>query len=156
SPNTGDDVPHWRCYANNQRATRLRQLHVYSAVSPTFSDLRPRNELKALEVIPKRWISQWLCEWAEGASMTSAAKALDFVLLNPKINGIRSAKVIPTSSGMRAIADHNEVFLKRVDDDDIEGASFVDPDFLAIPGIEKKLREKGFRDLDPLAILQAK
>ncbi|NYE50077.1 superfamily II DNA or RNA helicase [Spinactinospora alkalitolerans] len=156
SPNTGDDVPHWRCYVNNQRVTRLRQLYVYK-FSSAFPDRRSRDEMKALEEMPKRGVLSWLREWAEGADMDSAARALDFVLMNPKIDGIRSAKVIPTTSGMRSVNDRNEVFLKRVDDVDIEGASFVHPGFLAIPGIEKKLREKaGFRDLDPLAILQAR
>ncbi|MFE0375701.1 sacsin N-terminal ATP-binding-like domain-containing protein [Streptomyces inhibens] len=155
SPNTVDDVPHWRCYASNQRVTRLRQLYVYSA-SSTFLDRWPRDEMKAMEKIPKRGVLTWLREWAEGADVASAAKALDFVLLNPKIDGINSAKVVPTTNGMRSIKDRSEVFLKRVDDVDIEGSSFIHPDFLAIPGVEKKLGDKGFRDLDPLAILQAR
>ncbi|MFI1563886.1 sacsin N-terminal ATP-binding-like domain-containing protein [Streptomyces sp. NPDC020490] len=155
SPNTGDNVPHWRCYANGQRATRLRHLFIHS-VSSTFADPRTRDEPRVWETIPNRGILTWLREWAEGASMTSAAMAFDFVVLNPRITGIKTAKVIPTTSGMRAVADHNEVFLKRVDDVDIEGAYFVHPGFLTIPGIEKKLREQGFRDLDPIAILQAR
>lgn len=156
SPNTGNDAPHWRCYASKQRAARLRQLYVYK-FSSVFLDRRSRDEMKALETMPKRGILSWLREWAEGADLDSAAKALDFVLMNPKIDGIRSAKVIPTTSGMRSLEDGREVFLERVDDVDIEGASFVHPDFLAISGMEKKLREKArFRDLDPLAILQAR
>ncbi|MEU9232504.1 DEAD/DEAH box helicase [Streptomyces subrutilus] len=156
SPHTDDDVPHWRCYANNQRLARLRQLHVHS-VSHSFSDGRPRDELKALERIPKRGVLSWLREWADGADLDSAARALAFVLQNPKVQDIRAAKVIPTTSGMRSVDDRSEVFLKRVDDVDIEGASFVHPGFLAIPGIERNLREKaGFRDLDPLAILRAR
>lgn len=155
SPNTGGDVPHWRCYASNQRAARLRQLFIYRFSSTI--DPRLKDEKKALENVPKRGISSWLREWAEGPDLTSAAKALDFVLLNPKLEGIRSAKVIPTSSGMRSLGENVSVFLKRLDDVDIEGASFIDPDFLAIPGVEKKLRERaGFSDLDPLAILKAR
>ncbi|WP_092807446.1 DEAD/DEAH box helicase [Rhodococcus globerulus] len=156
SPNTGDDVPHWRCYANNQRAARLRQLFAYRSSSGTI-DLRPKDEEKALENLPRRGVLSWLREWAEGPDLNSAAKALDFALLNPRLEGIRSAKVIPTSSGMRSLGENVSVFLKRLDDIDIEGASFIDSDFLAIPGVEKKLRERaGFSDLDPLAILKAR
>ncbi|MFE9963769.1 sacsin N-terminal ATP-binding-like domain-containing protein [Streptomyces sp. 900116325] len=156
SPHTGDDVPHWRCYANSQRVARVRQLYVHS-FSSSFLDRRPRDEMKALETMPRRGVLSWLREWAEGPNLASAEKALDFVLMNPKIDGIRSAKVVPTTSGMRSLKDGREVFLKRVDDVDVEGASFVHPAFLSIPGVERKLREKaGFRDLDPVAILQAR
>ncbi|GIG67093.1 hypothetical protein Pen01_33880 [Phytomonospora endophytica] len=155
SPNTGDDVPHWRCYANGQRVTRLRDLFVNS-VSSAFSDRRSRDQSKALEHIPKRGVLSWLREWAEGADLGSAAKALDFVLMHPGIDHIGSAKVIPTTDGMRCLRDHSEVFLKRVDDVDIEGASFVDPGFLGLPTVEKKLSGRGFRNLDPLAILHAR
>ncbi len=156
SPNTGDDVPHWRCYTNPQRVARLRQLYVNS-FSPAFLDRPAREETKALERVPKRGILSWLREWAEGGDLQSAANALGFVLMNPRITDITTAKVIPTTNGMRSVEDGSQVFLKRVDDVDIEGASFVHPGFLALPGIERKLREKaGFRDLDPIAILQAR
>ncbi|MGW5879997.1 sacsin N-terminal ATP-binding-like domain-containing protein [Nocardiopsis terrae] len=156
SPNTDADVPHWRCYANNQRVTRLRQLYVH-AFSPSFLDRRTRDEKKALEQMPKRGILTWLHEWADGSDMVSAAKALDFVLMHPRIDGIGSAKVVPTTSGMRSRKDRDEVFLARVDDVDIEGASFVQPEFLALPGVENKLRDKaGFRDLNASTILQAR
>ncbi|MGW1504702.1 sacsin N-terminal ATP-binding-like domain-containing protein [Streptomyces mirabilis] len=153
SPNTGDDVPHWRCYVSNQRVTRLRTLYLCS-VFPAFADSRPRDEAKALEKIRKRGIQSWLREWAEGPDIASAAKALDFVLLNPRVDGINSAKVIPTTDGMRSIKDR--VYLHRFEDVDVEGACFVDPDFLAIPGVEKKLGDKGFRDLDSLAKFEAR
>ncbi|WP_330479217.1 DEAD/DEAH box helicase family protein [Streptomyces platensis] len=155
SPNTGNDVPHWRCYVNNQRMARLRQLYVHSVYS-AFPDGRPRDEARALERIPKRGILSWLREWAEGDDLDSAARALDFVVMNPRIEGIRSAKVVPTTSGMRSIIACKEVFLKREDDLDIEGASFVHPGFLALPGVEQRLLEKGFRNLDPLAILEGR
>ncbi|MFF1897361.1 DEAD/DEAH box helicase [Streptomyces sp. NPDC058206] len=153
SPHTHDAVPHWRCYANGQRVTRLRTLYVCS-VSSAFADSRPRDELKALERIPKRGVLSWLREWAEGPDVASAAKALDFVLRNP--NGFGSAKVIPTTDGMLSVKDRDRVFLHRVEDVDIEGSCFVDPDFLAVPGVEKKLGDKGFRDLDPLAMFEAR
>ncbi|MFF3517207.1 sacsin N-terminal ATP-binding-like domain-containing protein [Streptomyces sp. NPDC002573] len=155
SPNTGDDVPHWRCYVSNQRVTRLRTLYLCS-VSPAFADSRPRDEAKALEGIRKRGIQSWLREWAEGPDIASAAKALDFVLLNPRVDGVNSAKVIPTTDGMRSIKDRGQVYLHRLEDIDVEGACFVDPDFLAIPGVAKKLGDKGFRDLDPLAKFEAR
>ncbi|WP_042369635.1 sacsin N-terminal ATP-binding-like domain-containing protein [Streptacidiphilus neutrinimicus] len=156
SPNTDNNVPHWRCYATDQRVARLRQLYVHS-VSADFLDRRTRDETKALAKVAQRGLLSWLREWAEGPDLKSAAQALDFVLMNPKINDIGSAKIIPTTSGMRTLGDRNEVFLERVDDVDIEGAAFVVPQFLAIPSVERKLREKaGFRDLDPLAILRAR
>ncbi|WP_344332181.1 DEAD/DEAH box helicase [Streptomyces globosus] len=155
SPHTGDDVPHWRCYANNQRATRLRTLYVCS-VSSAFTDSRPRDEAKALEKVRKRGVLTWLREWAEGADAVSAAKAFDFVLRHPRVDGIGSAKVVPTTDGMKSLKDRGQVYLHRVEDVDVEGACFVDPDFLAVPGIEKKLGDRGFRDLDPLAMFEAR
>ncbi|MGW0022663.1 sacsin N-terminal ATP-binding-like domain-containing protein [Rhodococcus sp. NPDC003382] len=156
SLNTGNDVPHWRCYATPQREARLRQLYAYRFSSTTI-DLRLKDEKKALESIPKRGILTWLREWAEGDDLGSAAHALDFVLAKPKIEGAQTAKVIPTTDGMCSLKDNVSVFLKRLDDVEIQGARFIDPDFLAIANVERKLREKGhFRDLDPLAILQAR
>ncbi|WP_333772404.1 DEAD/DEAH box helicase [Streptomyces sp. IBSBF 3136] len=154
SPHTDDAVPHWRCYANGQqRVTRLRALYVCS-VSTAFADSRPRDDLKALEKISKRGVLSWLREWAEGPDVASAAKALYFVLRNP--NGFGPAKVIPTTGGMLSIKDRDRVFLHRAEDVDIEGACFVDPDFLAVPGVEKKLGDRGFRDLDPLSMFEAR
>ncbi|MFB7575817.1 sacsin N-terminal ATP-binding-like domain-containing protein [Streptomyces sp. NPDC056165] len=154
SPNTDDDVPHWRCYASPQRVTRLRALYLCS-VSPAFSDSRPRDEKKALESIRnKRGILSWLREWAGGADMASAAKALEFVLRNP--NGVDSAKVVPTTDGMRSIRERGQIYLHRVDGIDVEGACFVEPGFLAIPGVERKLADAGFRDLDSLAKFEAR
>ncbi|WP_330437185.1 DEAD/DEAH box helicase [Streptomyces griseoaurantiacus] len=155
SPHTGDDVPHWRCYANNQRMTRLRTLYICS-VSSAFTDSRARDEAKALEKVRKRGVLSWLREWADGADAASAAKALDFVLRNPRVDGVGSAKVIPTTAGLKSLKDRGQVYLHRVEDVDIEGACFVDPDFLAVPGMEKKLGDRGFRDLDPLAKFEAR
>ncbi|MFF9338954.1 sacsin N-terminal ATP-binding-like domain-containing protein [Streptomyces sp. NPDC014773] len=152
SPHTGDDVPHWRCYGNNQRTTRLRTLYVCS-YSPPFTDGRSRDEKRALETMAKRGVQSWLREWANGPDVLSAARALDFVL---KHSHAAAAKVIPTSDGLRSIRDRDQVFLHRVEDIDIEGACFVAPEFLAVPGVEKKLGDRGFRDLDPLAKFQAR
>ncbi|MFF4650557.1 DEAD/DEAH box helicase [Streptomyces sp. NPDC001380] len=156
SPHTAGDVPHWRCYVTGQRTARLRQLCVYSA-SPDFADQRARDEAKALERMPKRGIRTWLREWAEGDDLESAAEALRFVLENPKVEGIRSAKVVPTTGGMRSLEDRNEVFLTGQDDIDIEGAVFVDPSFLAFRGVAKLLSERvRLRELDPVAVLEAR
>ncbi|MGR6999971.1 sacsin N-terminal ATP-binding-like domain-containing protein [Yinghuangia aomiensis] len=85
SPNTGDDVPHWRCYTTPQRATRLRAMYVHSSDGDTaYQDIRSRDETKALASIAKRGILSWLREWAEGTDPESAARALEFVVLNPQ------------------------------------------------------------------------
>ncbi|WP_017973009.1 DEAD/DEAH box helicase [Actinopolyspora halophila] len=155
SPNTSDQVPHWRCYSTPRRAARLRQLYAYHA-DPDLMGSQQRDEEKALSKVRTKGILSWLREWANG-DYGSAAQALNFVLINPKIEDIQKAKVVPTSGGLKSLADRNDVFLKHVDDVDAEDASFVTPEFLAIPGIEKNLREKaGFRDLDPIAILRAR
>ncbi|MEU1734355.1 DEAD/DEAH box helicase family protein [Streptosporangium sp. NPDC020145] len=155
SPNTGDDVPHWRCYATQQRIARLRQLCAFSVASENL-EINARDEKRVLEVMPSRGVLSWLREWAEGADPGSSARAFAFVLQHPKIDGINSARVIPTTRGMCSLKDRSNVFMRRIDDVDIEGASFITADFLAIPGIDKNLRDQGFRDLDPLAILRAR
>jgi superfamily II DNA or RNA helicase len=154
SPNTQENVPHWRCYTNNQRVTRLRQLYINS-VDPGFMDRRSRDEMRALEQVPKRGVLTWLREWADGGDARSAAQALEFVVQNPKVEGINSAKVIPTTAGMCSIKDRGHVYLRGLEEG-VEGASFVRPDFLAVPGVEKKLTDRGFRELDPMAIFEAR
>ncbi|MER6827459.1 DEAD/DEAH box helicase family protein [Streptosporangium sp. NPDC000563] len=154
SPNTGDDVPHWRCYAIQQRIARLRQLCVFSVAEKL--EINARDEKRALEAVPKRGILTWLREWAEGTDPASAARAFTFVVDHLAIEGIQTARVIPTTDGLCALKDRSNVFLRRVDDVDIEGARFVAEVFLAIPKIDERLRGQGFRDLDPLAILRAR
>ncbi|MBF6216379.1 DEAD/DEAH box helicase family protein [Nocardia puris] len=154
APNTGDDVPHWRCYSTPRRIARLRQMYVFSGDAEQV-DLRTRDEIKALEHVRTRGILSWLREWATGDT-SSAAAALSFVLLHPKIEGIRGAKVIPTTAGLKSLNDRPQVFLKRVDEIELDGSSFVVPEFLMIGGVEKNLREQGFRDLDPESILRAR
>ncbi|WP_433871237.1 sacsin N-terminal ATP-binding-like domain-containing protein [Saccharopolyspora sp. CA-218241] len=156
SPNTSDDVPHWRCYSTNRRLTRLRQLYMHNA-DPNLMGPQGRDAETALSKVRVRGILSWLREWADG-DYNSAAQALRFVLLHPKIGGIRNAKVIPSTGGLKSLASCGEVFLRNVDDDiDDEGAEFVVPEFLAIEGIEKALREKAnFRNLDPIAVLRAR
>ncbi|MEV4663308.1 DEAD/DEAH box helicase family protein [Micromonospora echinofusca] len=154
SPNTGKDVPHWRCYTSQQRFTRLRQLFV-AATSHGLMD-GERDAKRALELMPKRGVLSWLREWAEGGDVASAADAFKFVCRNPAMHDVDRAKVILTSDGMRALTDKNLVFLRQEEDVEIEGGVFVSPAFLKQPGVEDGLRKAGFRNLDPLAILNAR
>lgn len=154
SPNTGDDVPHWRCYSSPRRSARLRDLLV-AGTSPAL-DPSARDTRLALEQMPKRGLLTWLREWAEGNDPTSAANAFRTVTKNPGLDDIATAKVIPTSAGMRALTDKDIVFLHSEADLEIEGAVFVDTAFLAEDGVELLLRGRGFRDLDPEAILNAR
>lgn len=155
SPNTADDVPHWRCYGSSQRFARLRQLFAVSGDPDRFDD-EGRDMKRALEIVPKRGILSWLREWAEGDDVESAANALKFVIGHRGKSEVAQAKVIPTNDGFRALNDRSLVFLEQAEDLEIEGAVFVAPEFLAYPGIEKILRDAGFRDLDPVAILNAR
>jgi superfamily II DNA or RNA helicase len=155
SPNTGDDVPHWRSYSSPQRVTRLRQLFAVG-FNPDIAEEEGRDMKRALELMPKRGLLSWLREWAEGADVVSAANALKFVAGQLNLDDIEQAKVIPTTSGLRALADRSEVFLEQEEGIDIEGAVFVDRDFLAQPRVEEILRKAGFRNLDPVAILNAR
>lgn len=154
SPNTADDVPHWGCYTNRTRATRLRDL--YAAGANPDLDGAARDSRRGLESLPKRGLLSWLREWAEGSDPVSAANALRTVVRNGSLKGIETAKVIPTSAGMRALTDYRVVFLQREADLDIEDAVFVDPAFLRQKDIEGILQKRGFRNLDPQAILTAR
>ncbi|MBX7452228.1 DEAD/DEAH box helicase family protein [Mycolicibacterium sp. 3033] len=155
SPNTGEDVPHWRCYTSTQRMTRLRQLFAV-AVGRDVIDEDSRDMKRALELMPKRGLLSWLREWAEGTDTDSAANAFKFVARHPELPSINQAKVIQTTEGLRALGDRNMVFLEKEEDLDIEGSVFVDSDFLARPGIAELLRKAGFRNLNPIAILNAR
>ncbi|MGR6317506.1 DEAD/DEAH box helicase family protein [Micromonospora soli] len=155
SPNTGDDVPHWRCYTSLQRFTRLRQLFAAAAPrSPIDGD--DRDTKRALEALPKRGLLSWLREWAEGTDALSAVHAFKFVCGHRNLPDIDQAKVIPTTDGMHALIDKNVIFLHQEEGIEIDGAVFVSSDFLAQPSVEARLREVGFRDLDPVAILNAR
>lgn len=155
SPNTGDDVPHWRCYTSSQRMLRLRQLFAV-AVGRDVLEEDSRDMKRALELMPKRGLLSWIREWAEGSDTESTVDAFKFVVRHRDLPAVEQAKVIPTTSGLRALVDRNMVFLQQEEDLNIEGSVFVDPDFLARPGVEDHLRRAGFRNLDPLAILHAR
>jgi superfamily II DNA or RNA helicase/antitoxin component of MazEF toxin-antitoxin module len=155
SPNTGSDAPHWSCYTTSTRITRLRTLYAASALAGKL-DISRSEEDAALRHMPKRGLLSWLREWAEGDDPQSAANAFRAVLGNRGVSGIEHAKVIPTTDGMRSPADRHVVFLHQEEGVEIDRAVFVDPMFLTEHGIEKQLRELGFRDLDPEAILNAR
>lgn len=153
SPNTADDVPAWKCYATPARTTRLRDLFIaHGSVDAAGG----RDTKRALENLPKRGLLSWLREWAEGPDPVSSANAFRVVCRHPSLEHIEDAKVIPTTGGMRSISDKAVVFLRQEADIEIEGSSFVDRAFLAEPGVEELLRNAGFRDLDPLAVLNAR
>ena len=154
SANTGDDVPHWLCYqgGSTSRTTRLRDLYILGR-NPQAETRDPKT---ALTRLPKRGLLTWLREWAEGTDPVSAANALRTVAGHSNLPEINKAKVIPTTDGMRALEDRSVVFLHRESDLEIEDAVFVTPSFLRQPGIEKILQDRGFRDLDPQAILTAR
>lgn len=154
SPNTGADVPAWQCYKTTQRSTRLRDL-LLVAQDPDL-DPSARDVRAALDRMPKRGVLSWLREWAEGSDPVSSANALRTVHRYQTLEGITAAKVIPTSGGMKSLDDRSVVFLNNVEDLGDDGAIFVDPTFLAEPGVEELLRSRGFRDLDPEAILRAR
>jgi superfamily II DNA or RNA helicase len=155
SPNTDKNVPHWRCYSSAQRIARLRQLFAVSVHPDRFDD-EARDMKRALETVPKRGVQTWIREWAEGSDVESAANALKVVIANRASEGAEDSRVIPTSDGLRSLREKNLVFLAQADDLEIEGAVFVSPEFLAYPEIETLLRAAGFRDLDPLAIFNAR
>ncbi|GGM88366.1 hypothetical protein GCM10009721_11760 [Terrabacter tumescens] len=154
SPNTTNDVPHWHCYKTPQRATRLRDLFV--AAQEIELDPSARDVRAALERMPKRGLLTWLREWADGDDPQSAANAFRTVVNNASLEDISSAKVIPTSDGMRSLDDRSVVFLHQEEGLVVDGAVFVNPDFLAEDRVEALLRDRGFRDLDPEAILNAR
>lgn len=155
SPNTKDDVPHWKCYRTDQRISRIRTLCAIGA-TPELMEEDGRDMKRALEIMPRRGLLTWLREWAEGTDPISAANALKFVYANRGKEDLELAKVILTSDGVRSLHDRSTVFLRREEGIDIEGAVFVQPDFLAQPGVEEILGKCGFRNLNPVAILNAR
>lgn len=155
SPHTSDDVPHWRCYSTTQRARRVREIYM-NVYSPVVLDRATRDDKAALEKMPKRGILTWLKEWADGPDPESAARAFFFVTERRQLRELESAKVIPTTGGLRSMSDRNSVFLESNEDLGIEGACFVLPEFLALSGVEAKLKDAGFGNLDATSILRAR
>lgn len=155
SPHTSDDVPSWRCYASPTRITRLRDMFI-AAMSDDQVGVSSRDARRALEVMPKRGLLSWLREWAGGDDPISSENAFKVACGHRGLEDIDQAKVIPTTDGLRSLADKDVVFLSQEADIEIESATFVDLNFLARPGVEDLLRKAGFRDLDPLAVLNAR
>lgn len=154
SPNTGQNVPHWRCFTTTARATRLRDLLLVA--QETGLDPSARDVRLALERMPKRGLLSWLREWAEGTDAQSSANAFRTVVSHSSLEGISAAKVIPTSGGMRSLDDRSIVFLHQEEGLVVDDSVFVDPEFLSEDKVEALLRGRGFRDLDPEAILNAR
>ncbi|WP_062306649.1 DEAD/DEAH box helicase [Demequina subtropica] len=156
SPNTGDDVPHPKCYATPTRVNRVRDLFIADIASSGI-DPGGRELKRALDHVNKRGALSWFREWAEGSDPRSSAEAFRVAVTQQgKIEAIATAKVVPTTAGFLALKDKDVVFLNKDVEVDIEGAIFVDPAFLAEPGVEADLRHVGFRDLDPESILHAR
>ncbi|MCC2030896.1 sacsin N-terminal ATP-binding-like domain-containing protein [Microbacterium allomyrinae] len=159
SPNTGADVPHWKCYTSNQRTSRLSEVFAATADPELFFEEagpRARRIENALKSLPKRGILSWLLEWADGSHIVSSANAFRFTFDRRTHPTLSDARVIPTSGGFKGLRDKDTVFLRRAEDLEIEGAQFVEAEFLAHGEMERSLRECGFRDLDPVAILNAR
>ena len=156
SPGTGDDVPHWKCYTTPQRTSRLRRMYAFS-IDQNLLGGGTRDEQKMLAKVPSRGLLSWLTEWASGDAK-GAAGAFAFVLSHPKIEDpdIRQARVIPTDHGLKSLEDRPDVYLRGAEDIEVEGASYIDPGFLAVSGIEKNLKDRGFREVDAESILRAR
>lgn len=154
SPNTGDDVPHHRCYADAQRTARLRSLCAEAAAPTDLGAARGRKE--ALDKIPSRGVRTWLTEWAKGEDVVSAANALRVAARCQRgSEDVRQARIIPTDAGLVSMEQTSVVFLRRNEEVVVEGAHFVDERLLEVPGVEDLLRRLGFRDLSPVTVLEA-
>lgn len=154
SPHTGDNVPHPSCYATRTRAARLRTL--YALAQNSERGIEDEGDL--LAAAPKRGLLSWLREWAEGDDMGSAANALKLVDGGKffKEQLVSSAKVIPTGDGLKSLEDRRTVFLHPIPGVEFDDATFINPDFLRIDGVERILRARGFGDMDARAILSAR
>lgn len=150
---TPSDVPHWRCYANQQRLSRLRQIFV--GEYRDASDFVTRSADREIQAVPQRGLLTWLRIWASG-DPESAANALRFVRGHRSVEEIDKAPVVPTTEGLRSLRQNTTTFLRKEPGLEFDGAAFVDPEFLAVPEVEDLLRELGFSDLDPAAILSAR
>nr|WP_255433602.1 DEAD/DEAH box helicase family protein [Tessaracoccus sp. MC1865] len=155
SPHTGDDVPHPRCYGDRQRLTRLRTLCAVQQNSDLFEE-ETRDWKRALEQLPKRGGRSWLREWADGPDLVSAADALRVAAPQKACEEAVKARVIPTTAGLKSLDDHAGVYMRRVEDVEVEDAVFVLEAFLEEEGIERLLRENRFQDLSPSTLLRAR
>ncbi|MFE3194698.1 sacsin N-terminal ATP-binding-like domain-containing protein [Nocardia sp. NPDC059240] len=156
SPNTKDDVPHWRAYASAQRFLRLRELCVIGT-DLDIGETKGRDRAPDVSRVPTRGLRTWLLEWANGGDLDSTVAAFKFAVEHQrKLPDADKARVIPTTEGMRALDDRNTVFLEQAEDITVDGAAFVQPRFLGVQGVRKALEGAGFRKLDPVAILNAR
>lgn len=154
SPNTGSDVPHWKCYETPQRKLRLRELCAAAVHQGVLVD--GRDQKRALEAIQTRGITSWLGEWAQGDDMESAKDALEFVFQNRRDDAFSRAKVIPTTRGYACLKDHNTVLLGGNVAGEIENTEFVCDEFRELSGVERMLRGCHFERVSPRAIFNSR
>ncbi len=146
-------VPHWSCYANDTRRTRLRALFVAQFLAPG-EEMTPREEARLLPLVRTTGVRSWLRAWAE-SGMAGASRALtvvaDRIDKHPELG---DTHIIPTTAGLKAPRDRDHVFLRPVDDISLAEAAFVDPMFLALGGVERLLKRLLFRELDPHVVFE--
>lgn len=159
---TRADVPHFRCYSDTIRRTRLQRLFAESALleqGESIVDVLSASKVQALLTqVPSRHLSEWLTEWASGSTIDAAnALKIALQLKHPDSRQIvKSIPLIPTMSGYATLSQASMVFLERVEGINIEGAQFVLPEFLNESSIRRLLAREGFRQLDAAAILRAR
>lgn len=149
----GHRLPHWSCYLNDTRRTRLRALFVAELLGPG-EEMTRQAEAQLLPRVRSIGILSWLRAWAESSQLGSSKAlklAADAIGESPEL---ADAHIVPTTAGLKRLRDSGRTFLRGVDDISLDGADFVDPDFLALPGIVDTLRRLGFRELDPHVVFE--
>lgn len=153
APNTEDDVPHWSCYRNDTRKTRLRDLFV-----ARFVDLAAASSDKEadrlLRSVPQRPFTMWFREWSTGASPEMTLQILRAAVeLAQKEPGYRKrlevTAFIPTDAGLKSPSARDILFVKGNDGYTADGFIFVSDLLASQPGARALLREFGIEELDP-------
>ena len=155
SANTGSDVPHWSTYRGRDRPVRLRDIFVssYSDGDPDMSDSAIRS---LLNNSPNRSLGAWMREWANGSDLRGPADALALAAKFVNVyDELESVRIIPTSHGLKSLADRKSVFLEAEEGVDIGDAPFVDSTFLAQRAARDVLERWHFRVLDPVTRVEA-
>lgn len=146
--NTGDDVPHWTCYSNPTRTSRLEELLTAELRDPAAESMDKEFE-RARRDVPQRGLLAWVREWARGASLEDGVAAFTFVIQNvSKVQRLAKARVIPTNRGMVGLESWATTFIDSDGEVMEDGRSFVAPEFLNMPGVRERLENAGFRKLD--------
>ena len=162
APLTGNDVPHYRCYSDRSRRSRLQRLFAESIIvqqgevtTDVLTEVKIQNYLSKA---PARQLSEWLREWTASSPVDAAnafkvATDLDSVASKQIVSTL---PLIPTIGGRASLEQSSMIFLEPVDGIQIEGAQFVLPAFLNERDIRSILVKKGVRKLDSAAILRAR